>query len=96
MKNSAVTDNNWVCDKATRATDLFTLGVVGIIVGVAIFSTIADYKGRKPSFFICVFLMMCISIITVFVSHSYAAYLTLKVSIATIELIHNIFFLLFQ
>jgi MFS family permease len=79
MQNTAVTDNDWVCDKATRATDLFTLGVVGIIVGVAIFSTIADYKGRKPSFFICTGLMIVISIISVFVSHSYTAYLVLKV-----------------
>ncbi len=80
MKSTAVTDNDWVCEHGTRATDLFTLGVVGIIVGVAVFSTIADYKGRKPSFFLCAFLMIAISIITVFISHSYPAYLALKVS----------------
>ena len=43
MKNTAVSDNDWVCDKQKRATDLFTLGVVGLIIGTGIFSMIADF-----------------------------------------------------
>ncbi len=43
MDSTAVTDNDWVCEKQKRATDLFTLGVVGLIIGTAIFSLIADF-----------------------------------------------------
>jgi hypothetical protein len=46
MENTAVTDNDWVCSRMARATSLFTLGVVGLIIGTAIFSAIADFKGE--------------------------------------------------
>ncbi len=43
MLNTAVSDNDWVCMYQKRATDLFTLGVVGLIIGTAIFSLVADF-----------------------------------------------------
>ena len=79
MYNTAVTDNDWVCSKMKRATDLFTLGVVGLIVGTFIFSLIADFKGRKISFFLSTFFMIILCIIPIWVSHSYPWYLALKV-----------------
>ena len=33
--DTAVTDNNWVCDLATRVPDLYTYGCVGLILGKA-------------------------------------------------------------
>lgn len=78
MENTAVTDNDWYCEYATRATDLFTIGVVGLIVGVAIFSAIADAKGRKPSFFFSTIFMILFSIVSIFVSSNYAAYVAIK------------------
>ncbi len=83
MYNTAVTDNDWVCGKAKRATDLFTLGVVGLIVGTGIFSAIADFKGRKISFFISTAFMIVLTIISIFISHIYGAYLTFKVNTTT-------------
>ena len=79
MLNTAVSDNDWVCDYAKRATDLFTLGAVGLIVGTFFFSLIADYKGRKLSFFLSTAFMIILSICTIWASHVYPAYLTLKI-----------------
>ena len=79
MRNTAVTDNDWVCTKMKRATDLFTLGVVGLIIGTAIFSAVADFKGRKLSFFFSTVLMLIFSIISIFVSFNYGAFLALQI-----------------
>ena len=81
MISTAVTDNDWVCEYAGRATFLFTFGVCGIIAGVLIFSTIADYFGRKLVFFICVFLMIALSVVTIFISDNFPAFVALKVHI---------------
>ena len=70
--DTAVTDNDWVCDKvrlapsvrcqflqvenvflqANYVPDLYTLAVVGLILGTFIFSAIADFFGRKLSFYV--------------------------------------------
>lgn len=50
--DTAVTENNWVCDKAMWIADLYTLATVGLILGTFIFSAIADFFGRKTSFYI--------------------------------------------
>ena len=65
--------------RATRATDLFTAGTAGLVVGVFLFSAFADFKGRRPAFFICTALMIVFNIIPIWVSHSYTAYVVLKV-----------------
>ncbi len=80
MATTAVTDNDWVCEKATRATDLYTMGTAGVIVGVFIFSAFADYKGRRPAFFISTLLMIILNIIPIWISHSYTAFAVIKVS----------------
>ena len=50
MVNTASADNDWVCTRMTRATNLFTVGVIGLIIGTAFFSALADYKGRSHRF----------------------------------------------
>ena len=67
--------------RATRATDLYTTGTAGLIVGVFLFSAFADFKGRRPAFFICTALMIVFNIIPIWVSHSYTAYVVLKVNL---------------
>lgn len=79
MRNTAVTDNDWVCSKMRRATDLFTLATVGLIIGTAIFSAIADFKGRKLSFFLSTICMLIFSIIPIWLSHNYPAFLALQI-----------------
>ena len=99
MLNTAVTDNDWVCSKMKRATDLFTLGAVGLIVGTFFFSAIADWKGRKPSFFFSTAFMIIFSIVSIFISDNYIAYIVVKVIFENVmydlyETVRNIFFFL--
>ena len=75
-----MTENDWVCDLATRATDLFTMGCVGLIIGTAIFSYIADVKGRLLAFYMSTVAMVAFQVIQVWVSHSYPAFLAMKVT----------------
>lgn len=79
MYNTAVSDNDWVCDKVNRPTDLYTLGTAGLIVGTFVFSAIADWKGRKPSFFLSTAFMIVFCVASIWASHSYDAFLALKV-----------------
>ena len=63
----------------TRPTDLFTYGCVGLILGTAVFSWLADAKGRKPAFYFSTILMVIFQLIQVGVSHSYPAFLAMKI-----------------
>lgn len=46
-----------------NVADLYTLSVVGLILGTFIFSTVADFFGRKLSFYIgcatCIVFSLC-------------------------------------
>ena len=68
FKNTAVTENDWVCDKAMVVADLYTLSVVGLILGTFIFSAVADFFGRKLSFYIgtatCIVFTLCMILST--------------------------------
>ena len=79
MKNTAVTDNDWVCERGSRPTDLFTLGVVGLIFGAAVLSALADYKGRKLSFYVCIVVVCAFCLASIWASHSYPLYVAIKV-----------------
>jgi len=46
-----VTQNNWVCGKASVVADLYNFGGIGVVLGVFIFSLIADTLGRKICFY---------------------------------------------
>ena len=74
-----MTDNDWVCELQTRATDLFTLGCVGLILGTAVFSWLADAKGRRLAFFLSTIAMIIFQMIQIWVSHSYGAFLAMKI-----------------
>lgn len=77
--DTAVTDNDWVCDLVTRPTDLFTLGCVGLILGTAVFSWLADAKGRRLAFYFSTLAMIVFQLIQIGVSQFYAAFLSMKV-----------------
>ena len=64
-----------------RATDLFTLGNVGLILGTAVFSALADYKGRRLAFYIATLFMVGFQLIQIGVSHIYPLFVTMKVSL---------------
>lgn len=79
--NTAVTDEDWVCELQHRPTKLFTIATVGIIVGTAIFSIFADFYGRKPAFFFAVVIVVVFQLIQIGVVHYYIAYTFVKVRI---------------
>ncbi len=76
-----MTENDWVCDLEMRATDLFTLGNVGLILGTAVFSALADYKGRRLAFYVATAFMIVFQLIQIGVSHIYPLFVTMKVII---------------
>ena len=78
---SAVTENNWVYKLEVSATDLYTLGNFGLILGMAVFSALADYKGRRLAFYIVTAFAVGFSLIQIWVSHIYPLYVTMKVPI---------------
>ena len=63
--NTAVTDEDWVCDLGHRVPDLYTIATVGLIVGTAIFSLFADFKGRKPAFLFAVVVVVTFQLIQI-------------------------------
>jgi len=77
--NTAVSDFDWVCDIGQRATDLYTWGTVGLIVGTAFFSAFADWKGRKPAFFAATAIVLVFQLAKIGLAHDYAAYVAVKV-----------------
>lgn len=79
FKDTLTTENNWVCDKAHYVHDLYTLGVVGLILGTFVFSAIADFYGRKTSFYIGIVTVMVFSFLQIPVSYSYDLYALFKV-----------------
>ena len=78
--NTAVTDEDWVCELKYRPTKLFTIATVGIIIGTALFSLFADFKGRKPAFFFAVVIVIVFQLIQIGAVGSYIAYTIVKVT----------------
>jgi len=79
FKDTLNTENNWVCDKAHYTSDLYTLGVVGLILGTFVFSAIADFYGRKTSFYVGIVTVMLFTYLQIPVSYSYDLFALFKV-----------------
>lgn len=71
-------DFNWVCDKVSYPTDVFSISVAGTAVGQVIFGILADKVGRKPIFFISLFVLTFFKLIALFVPHSYTWFLIMN------------------
>ena len=52
---------------------------MSLFSGTALFSWLADAKGRKPAFYFSTILMVAFQLIQVGVSHIYGAYLAMKI-----------------
>merc|ERR1712001_291451 len=59
--------------------DLYPLGVVGLILGTFVFSAIADFYGRKTSFYIGIVTVMLFSFLQIPVYYSYDLFALFKV-----------------
>ena len=77
--DTAVTDNDWVCDLGAHPTDLFTFGTAGLVFGTAFFSYLADWTGRKPAFIMSVLISTVFPLTKIFVSHNYLLYAVVKI-----------------
>ena len=77
--DTVVTDEDWVCDLNNRPTDLYTIGTAGLIVGTAFFSAFADWKGRKPAFYVSCVLVLTFQLAKIGLGYNYTAYAIVKV-----------------
>ena len=72
-----------VCDKGARATDLYTIGTAGLIVGTAFFSWFADWRGRRPAFFVSTLIVIIFQLAKIGLADYYTGYLIVKVMISS-------------
>lgn len=80
--DTAVTENDWVCQKAHYTPDLFTLAVVGLILGTFVFSAVADFFGRKTSFYVGTATVIVFTLCMLPVSHNFQIFAFFKVMAA--------------
>ena len=96
--DTAVTENNWICDKHTYTPDLYTFcrniqhwmkivyflfsAVIGIILGTFIFSAVADFCGRKLSFYIGCAVVILFTLCMLPTSHNFHLFAFFKVASA--------------
>lgn len=76
--STAVTDNDWVCDKRSRPSDLLTIGIAGLIIGIFVFSAVSDFSGRKLVFYIGTIIVMVFNLVMIPVSHIYPLFAFFK------------------
>jgi len=72
--DTAVTEENWVCEKQIYTADLYTLTTVGLLLGTFIFSAIADFFGRKTSFYVGCACVIVFSLCMLPVSYSFTLF----------------------
>ena len=77
--DTVVTDEDWVCDLNQRPTDLYTWGTAGLIVGTAFFSAFADWKGRRPAFFVSTVVVLAFQLAKIGLADDFAGYVAVKV-----------------
>jgi len=80
--DTAVTENNWVCQKAHYTPDLYTLAVVGLILGTFVFSAVADFFGRKTSFYVGTASVIVFTLCMIPTSHNFHLFAFFKVMAA--------------
>jgi len=80
--DTAITENDWVCAKAHYTPDLFTLAVVGLILGTFVFSAVADFFGRKISFYVGVATVIVFTLCMLPVSDNFRLFAFFKVMAA--------------
>jgi len=80
--DTAVTENNWVCQKAHYTPDLYTLAVVGLILGTFVFSAVADFFGRKTSFYVGTASVIVFTLCMIPTSHNFHIFAFFKVMAA--------------
>ena len=71
--------NSMVKIKANYTADLYTLSVVGLILGTFIFSAVADFFGRKTSFYVGAAVVITFNLCMLPVSYSFDLFALFKV-----------------
>ncbi|KDR09584.1 hypothetical protein L798_00320, partial [Zootermopsis nevadensis] len=76
---TVVTQENWVCDKELYVTNTFVFSRAGDVIGTFVFGQLGDAIGRRPVFFVTLFLLAVGRCLTVFTASNYPLFLTVTV-----------------
>ena len=77
FSKTLVTDLNWFCDKATNIPTVYTVSLVGGLLGGLLYNYLGDRFGRKYVFWCIVGLLILCNILKVFVTSNYYAFLVM-------------------
>ncbi|XP_069687232.1 carcinine transporter-like isoform X2 [Periplaneta americana] len=72
---TVVTQEDWVCEKELQVTNTFVFSRAGDVIGTFIFGQLGDMIGRRPVFFVTLFMLAVGRCITVFAAGSYPLFL---------------------
>lgn len=76
---TAVTQEDWVCDRELYVTNTFVVSRAGDVLGTFIFGQLGDAIGRRPVFFVTLFMLATGRCLTVFTVSNYPLFLAVTV-----------------
>lgn len=76
---TVVTQEDWVCEKELHVTNTFVFSRVGDVLGTFVFGQLGDMIGRRPVFFVTLFMLAVGRCLIVFTASIYPLFLTVTV-----------------
>jgi len=76
---TVVTQEDWVCEKELHVTNTFVFSRAGDVLGTFVFGQLGDIIGRRPIFFVTLFLLSVGRCLIVFTASNYPLFLTATV-----------------
>ncbi|GFG29642.1 hypothetical protein Cfor_10087 [Coptotermes formosanus] len=76
---TVVTQEDWVCEKEMHVTNTFVFSRAGDVLGTFVFGQLGDVIGRRPVFFVTLFMLAVGRCLTVFTASIYPLFLTVTV-----------------
>ncbi|CAG7837135.1 unnamed protein product [Allacma fusca] len=77
-ENTLPSEFNWVCENEHYTADVFSIYGFGNVAGAIVFGIAADKYGRKPLFFVSIFIFFLFTMIGFFTPQNISAFLTLQ------------------
>lgn len=76
---TVVTQEDWVCEKELQVTNTFVFSRAGDVIGTFVFGQLGDMVGRRPVFFVTLFMLAVGRCLIVFTASIYPLFLTATV-----------------